>query len=100
MFSDYLEIKGINIVGKSHNGKEGFEAYKKLRPDVVFLDIMMPEYDGFYALKKIREVNPKAKIIMVTADMSTQTKKKLRELKPTDVIYKPYNVEKILEHLI
>ena len=100
MFSDYLEIKGVTVIGKSNNGKEGFEAYKKLRPDIVFLDIMMPDYDGFYALKKIREENPKAKVIMVTADMTSETKKKLRELKPTDVIYKPYNVERILDHLV
>ena len=100
MFSDYLEIKGINVIGKSNNGKEGIEAYKKLKPDVVFLDVMMPDSDGIYALKKIREVNPKAKVIMVTADMSTETKKKLRELKPTDVIYKPYNVDRILDNLM
>ena len=99
MFSDYLEIKGIKIIGKCKDGKEGFESYKKLNPDVVFLDIMMPDYDGFYALQKIREVKSDAKVIMVTADMSSETKKKLREMKPTDVIYKPYNVEKILDNL-
>lgn len=100
MFSDYLQIKGINVIGKSNNGKEGIEAYKKLKPDVVFLDVMMPDSDGIYALKKIRELNPKAKVIMVTADMSTQTKKKLRELKPTDVIYKPYNIDRIMDNLV
>ena len=99
MFSDYLEIKGIQVVGKCKNGKEGFDMYEKLKPDVVFLDIMMPEYDGFYALKKIREINPEAKVIMVTADFTSETKKKLREMKPTDVIYKPYDVEKILGQL-
>ena len=100
MFSDYLEIKGINVIGKSNNGKEGLEAYKKLKPDVVFLDIMMPDSDGIYALKEIREINPKAKVVMVTADMSAQTKKKLRELKPTDVIYKPYNIDRIMDNLV
>ncbi|KAF6242373.1 histidine kinase [Nitrosopumilus sp. b1] len=99
MFSDYLEIKGIQVVGKCKNGKEGVDVYEQLRPDVVFLDIMMPEYDGFYALKKIREINPESKVIMVTADFTSETKKKLREMKPTDVIYKPYDVEKILGQL-
>ena len=61
---------------------------------------MMPDYDGFYTLKEIRKINPDAKVIMVTADMTSETKKKLRDLKPTDVIYKPYNVDKILDHLI
>lgn len=99
MFSDYLEIKGVEVIGKYKDGNEGFEAYKQFKPDVVFLDIMMPEYDGFYALKKIREFNPDSKIIMVTADLTSETKKKLREMHPTDVIYKPYDVEKILDRL-
>ncbi len=91
MFSDYLENKGVDVIGKAKDGKEGFELYKKLKPDVIFLDVIMPNYDGFYTLKKIREIDANAKIIMVTADFSPTTKKKLKELKATDVIYKPYD---------
>jgi len=91
MFSDYLENKGVSVIGKAKDGKEGFELYKKLKPDVVFLDVIMPNYDGFYTLKKIREIDADAKIIMVTADFSPTTKKKLKELKATDIIYKPYD---------
>src|SRR3972149_1134609 len=86
MFSDYLENKGVNVIGKAKDGKEGFELYKKLKPDVIFLDVIMPNYDGFYTLKKIREIDADAKIIMVTADFSPTTKKKLKELKATDII--------------
>ena len=91
MFSDYLENKGVSVIGKGKDGKEGFELYKKLKPDVIFLDVIMPNYDGFYTLKKIREVDSDAKIIMVTADFSPSTKKKLKELKASDIIYKPYD---------
>jgi len=91
MFSDYLENKGVSVIGKAKDGKEGFELYKKLKPDVIFLDVIMPNYDGFYTLKKIREIDDNAKIIMVTADFSPTTKKKLKELKATDIIYKPYD---------
>ena len=91
MFSDYLENKGVSVIGKAKDGKEGFELYKKLKPDVIFLDVIMPNYDGFYTLKKIREIDSNAKIIMVTADFSPTTKKKLKELKATDIIYKPYD---------
>jgi len=100
MFSDYLEIKGVKVAGKGHDGKEAVELYKKLKPDIVFLDVIMPEYNGLYALKKIREINPKAKIVMLTADMTLDTRKKLREMKPAGVIYKPYDVEKIIENLV
>jgi len=99
MFSDYLEIKGVQVSGKAHNGKEGVELYKKLKPDIVFLDVIMPEYNGLYALNKIREINPDAKVIMLTADMSPDTKKKLKEMKPAGIIYKPYDVEKIIDNL-
>jgi len=99
MFSDYLEIKGVRVSGKAHDGKEGVELYKKLKPDIVFLDVIMPEYNGLYALNKIREINPDAKVIMLTADMSPDTKKKLREMKPAGIIYKPYDVEKIIDNL-
>lgn len=99
MFSDYLEIKGVKVVGKCNNGKEGYDAYCKLLPDVIFLDIMMPDYDGFYALQKIREKNADAKIVIITADITAETRKKLQEVKPLDVIYKPYDVEKVLDSL-
>ena len=99
MFSDYLENKGVNVIGKAKDGKEGFELYKKLKPDVIFLDVIMPNYDGFYTLKKIREIDADAKIIMVTADFSPTTKKKLKELKATDIIYKPYD-ERAIDRVI
>jgi DNA-binding response OmpR family regulator len=56
---------------------------------------MMPYFDGFYVLEQIRKIDPKAKIIMVTADKSSATNKKLHKVKPTDVIYKPYDIEQI-----
>ena len=99
LFSDYLENKGVKVVGKANDGKEGFELYKKLKPDVVFLDVIMPKYDGFYTLSKIREINPEAKIIMVTGDFSPETKKKLKEMKATDIIYKPYD-ERAIDKVI
>ena len=91
LFSDYLENKGVDVIGKAKDGKEGFELWKKLKPDVLFLDVIMPNFDGFYTLRKIREIDAEAKIIMVTADFSPTTKKLLKELKATDIIYKPYD---------
>ena len=95
LFSDYLETKGVKVVGKGNDGYQGFELFQKLNPDIVFLDVIMPKYDGFYTLKKIREVSSKAKVIMVTADFSAETKKKLKQLKATEIIYKPYDGKSI-----
>lgn len=99
LFSDYLESKGVKVVGKANDGLQGFELYKKLKPDIVFLDVIMPNYDGFYTLQKIRELDSQAKVIMVTGDFSQETKEKLKELKATDIIYKPYD-GKTIDRLI
>jgi len=65
--------------------------YQKLKPDIIFLDVIMPKDDGYYTLEEVREVDSETKIIMVTADFSPETKKKLKEMKATDIIYKPYD---------
>ena len=99
IFSDYLEIKGISNVERCTNAKDAIDTYKKISPDVVFLDIMMPELDGFYVLEQIRKIDSNAKIILVTADKSSNAMKKIKEVKPTDVIYKPYDIEQIMRHV-
>ena len=99
IFSDYLEIKGITTVERCTNAKDAIDTYKKISPDVVFLDIMMPELDGFYVLEQIRKIDSNAKIILVTADKSSNAMKKIKEVKPTDVIYKPYDIEQIMRHV-
>ena len=97
VFTEYLGIKGIEVLGKGHNGKEAVELYKEHKPEIVLLDVMMPEFDGFYGLQNIRKINPDAKVIMVTADMTTDTEKKLEELKASAVLYKPYEIDSVVE---
>ena len=55
--TELLEIYGIDVVGKGYNGLEAVELFEKFSPDVVLLDLMMPQYDGLYALRKIREIS-------------------------------------------
>ena len=57
----------------------------------------MPKYDGFYALEKIREINSRAKVMMITAEAFLETKSKLEKLKPTALVHKPTSTNKILE---
>lgn len=90
-FRDSLESKGIEVVAVAKNGKFGEVFFKKFSPDVVLMDMMMPNYDGFYALEKIREYDPDSLIIATTADLRTETEKKLIELKVSKIIYKPYD---------
>lgn len=95
VFCDYLEIKNVQVVGRGHHGKAAVELYQKHKPDIVFLDLMMPEYDGLYALENIRKINSEAKVVIVTADLREDTAVKLTKLKPTSVFIKPYDIEKI-----
>ena len=97
VFCEYLELKNIHVLGKGYNGKNAVDLYKKLNPDVVFLDVLMPDYDGFYALEKIRQVNPKAHVIMVTASLTAQTEDKLKDLNASAIIFKPYEIDQVIE---
>jgi two-component system, chemotaxis family, chemotaxis protein CheY len=62
-----LEKNGFEVVGEAENGLVGVNKYKSLKPDLVTMDITMPEMDGINALRAIKAVDPDAKIIMITA---------------------------------
>jgi len=66
IFIELLEMNDIKVVANGVNGKEAVELYKMHHPDFVFLDYLMPEYDGLYAIEKIREFDPHGKIILVS----------------------------------
>lgn len=97
VFCEYLEIKDITVVGRGYNGKTAVELYEKYRPDIALLDVMMPEYDGFFGLENIKNINPDAKVIMVTADLTFDTEKKLKDLNASAVIYKPYEIDSVID---
>ena len=99
VLSDFLMIKGIKVIGRGYNGLEAVEMYEKLRPDAIFLDVMMENYDGIYGLEKIREIQPDAIVIMVTADMTNNTHDKLVALNASAIVYKPYNINEIIHIL-
>jgi len=99
VFCDFLDMKHVTVLGRGYSGKDALELYQLYMPDVMFLDLMMPEYDGFYALEKIRKIHPTAKIVVITADLRADSAKKLEKLKPTEIFIKPYDLERITEML-
>lgn len=62
-----LQKSEHEVVGEAENGKVAVEKYREFKPDIVTMDITMPEMDGLAALKEIRKQNPDAKVIMVSA---------------------------------
>ena len=96
VFTEYLQLHGIATLGIGHDGKSAVELYQKTKPYVVFLDVLMPNYDGFYGLEKIKQFDPNAKIVMVTADLTQKTHDRLMSLDANMIIHKPFEIEEIL----
>ena len=67
------------------------------KPDVVFVDLIMPKYDGVYAINNIRNKHPDAKIIVVTANNSVDKSYVLDTLNVNQLIFKPFDMHKIKE---
>ena len=95
LFSEFLEEKEINVVGNGFDGVTAVKLFKKLKPDVMLIDLNMPNGSGFYAIKKIQDLNPKAKILAITADTSTTTQEKLDKL-TVPLIQKPFKMEQVI----
>ena len=95
--SDILEGLGFEIVGEAEDGEQAVLKYKELMPDVVTLDIVMPNKDGYYALKEIKNLNPNANVIMVTALSSKQVLKECLAAGAFDFIEKPFVKDKIIQ---
>ncbi len=97
LFVELLELKKFQVVGTGRNGKEAVALYEKLKPDITFLDVVMPNTDGLYALDLIREINPDAIVIMVTTDLSQDTANRLEDLNATAVVYKPFDINDLVK---
>ena len=96
LFSELLESNGIKIVGKGYNGQDAVFLYQKLRPDILFLDVLMPVYDGVFALKKIRESHPESVIVTIFDKLSISKEIEINRLKPSAIIKEPIDVDDIL----
>jgi len=96
LFSELLISNGIKVVGKGYNGQDAVFLFQKLKPDVLFLDVLMPIYDGIFALKKIRETNPNANIIVIYDKLSIEKEIAINRLKPSAIIREPIDVDDIL----
>ncbi|MGI0101504.1 MAG: response regulator [Nitrosotalea sp.] len=97
LFAEFLEICDIKVLGKAFDGNQAMELYQKIFPDLVFSDVMMSGYDGFYVLKKIRQINPHAIMVMITGDVRPETIEKLQELKSDAIIHKPFDMKQVID---
>jgi len=92
-----LTQNGYEVVGEAANGVESVELYKQLKPDVVTMDITMPEMDGLQALKEIRSMDPNASIVMCTAMGQKNMVLEAIQAGAKDFIVKPFQPDRVLE---
>ncbi|GGK13688.1 chemotaxis protein CheY [Caldalkalibacillus thermarum] len=97
MIKDILTKNGYEVVGEAADGQQAVEQYKELKPDLVTMDITMPEMDGITALKKIREIDPEAKVIMCSAMGQQAMVIDAIQAGAKDFIVKPFQADRVLE---
>ncbi|KRQ85995.1 Chemotaxis protein CheY [Caloramator mitchellensis] len=99
MLKDILVKNGYEVAGEAPNGLKAVELYKQEKPDVVTMDITMPEMDGIQAVKEIKSFDPNAKIVMCSAMGQQAMVMEAIKSGAKDFIVKPFQPERVLEAL-
>jgi two-component system chemotaxis response regulator CheY len=97
MIKDILSKNGYEIVGEAADGGQAVDQYKEHNPDLVTMDITMPEMDGITALKEIKKINPNAKVIMCSAMGQQAMVIDAIQAGAKDFIVKPFQADRVLE---
>ena len=97
MIKDILTKNGYNVVGEAENGAKAIEKYAELKPDLVLMDITMPEVDGIAALKKIKSLDPGAMVIMCSAMGQQAMVIEAIQSGAKDFIVKPFQADRVIE---
>ena len=97
MIKDILSKNGYNVVGEAENGVKAVEKYAELKPDLVLMDITMPEMHGIDALKKIKASDPSALVIMCSAMGQQAMVIESIQAGAKDFIVKPFQADRVIE---
>jgi two-component system chemotaxis response regulator CheY len=97
MIKDILGKNGYEVVGEAENGARAVEKFKELNPDLVIMDITMPEVDGIQAVKEIKSISKDAKIIMCSAMGQQAMVIESIQAGARDFIVKPFQAERVIE---
>ena len=97
MIGDILTQAGLDVVGEAESGSEAVEKYKELRPDLVTMDIIMPEMGGIEAVKKITQLDPGARILMCSAMGQQALVAEAIQAGARDFVVKPFQPSRVLE---
>ncbi|CAH2712927.1 MULTISPECIES: response regulator [Neobacillus] len=99
MLKDILNKNGLEVVGEAVNGADAIEKYRELQPDVVTMDITMPEMDGITSVKEIIAIYPQAKIIMCSAMGQQPMVLEAIQSGAKDFIVKPFQADRVIDSI-
>ena len=99
IIKNILTQNGVTDITEAQDGQEAINKFKEINPNLIFMDIMMPNKTGLEALKEIRATNPEAKIIMCTSVGQEKIVQEAVESGAEDFIIKPFKQEDIQEVL-
>jgi len=97
---DILEKNGYEVVAEAQNGADAIEKYKAERPDIVTMDITMPEMDGIEALKGIKKIDASAKVIMCSAMGQQAMVMEAIQSGALDFIVKPFETDRVIDSIV
>jgi two-component system chemotaxis response regulator CheY len=97
MIRGILERAGFAIVGEAENGREAVEKYDELRPELVLMDMVMPEMGGLDAVRAIRKKDPAACVVMCSAMGQQELMEEAIRAGATGFILKPFSASRVLE---
>ena len=97
MIGDILTQAGLDVVGEAESGQEAVKKYKELRPDLVTMDIIMPEMGGIEAVKQITQMDPAARILMCSAMGQQALVQEALQAGARDFVVKPFQPSRVLE---
>ena len=99
MIKDILTKNGYDVVGEAVDGTQAVDKYQELHPDLVTMDITMPEMDGIEALKQIRLIDPNAKVVMCSAMGQQAMVIDAIQAGARDFVVKPFQADRVLESI-
>ena len=100
LLQEYLQqMPNIQVLGECSKGKEAVETIDRLKPDLVFLDMVMEHMTGMEVLTKLLQMDPKARVIVATADIQSGTRKESEQKGALEVINEPFTRDRVLSAL-
>lgn len=94
-----LRGEEYDVIGEARNGQSAIDMVERLQPDIVCMDVMMPEKNGIEALREIKAAHPATEVVMVTSNSDPETVQEAIQNGASGFIIKPFNAARVLDAL-